>query len=156
MLLAALLLLQPDPAPPEGLPPIPPYEIGNRNAGAAPFPDERLLDKFGGRPNVARIVNDLVDLNTSDPRISDIFRASDLSRLRRVLTEQLVYLLGGGGTYTGRDMRSAHKDMGLQTADFTALVDNLQRAMTKNRVPFAAQNRLLAKLAPMKRQIVER
>lgn len=155
MLLAALLLFQPDPAP-EGPPPIPPYEISNANAGAAPFADDRLLDRFGGRENVARIANDLVDLNVSDPRISDIFKASDLPRLRRVLTEQFVYLLGGGGTYTGRDMRSAHKDMGLQTADFTALVDNLQRAMTRNRVPFAAQNRLLAKLAPMKRQVVER
>ena len=78
MLLAAPLLLQPDPAPPEGFPPIPPYEISNGNAGAAPFADDRLLDRFGGRENVARITNDLVDLSTSDPRISDIFKASDL------------------------------------------------------------------------------
>ena len=62
-----------------------------------------------------------------------------------MLTEQFICLLGGGGTYTGRDIRSARKDMGVQTADFAAVVDNLQRAMTRNRVPFAAQNRLLAK-----------
>ena len=36
------------------------------------------------------------------------------------------------------------------------LVENLQWAMRREGVPFAAQNRLLAKLAPMKRVIVER
>lgn len=156
MLLAVLLLLQLDADPVDGFPPIPPYEISNKNAGARPFGDDRLLVQFGGRGNVRRIADDLVALSVADPRISDIFKASDLVRLRRLLTEQFVYLLGGGGTYTGRDMRSAHKDMGLQTADFAALVDNLQRAMSRNRVPFAAQNKLLAKLAPMKRQMIER
>ena len=33
---------------------------------------------------------------------------------------------------------------------------NLQTAMDGERVPFAAQNRLLAKLAPMQRAVVER
>ena len=36
------------------------------------------------------------------------------------------------------------------------LVENLQVAMREAGVPFAAQNRLLAKLAPMSRQVVER
>jgi hemoglobin len=37
-----------------------------------------------------------------------------------------------------------------------ALVENLQWAMRREDVPFPAQNRLLAKLAPMRRVIVER
>jgi hemoglobin len=53
-------------------------------------------------------------------------------------------------------MRAAHADQGLQVRDFDALVEDLQAAMAKEGVPFWAQNRLLAKLAPMKRVIVTR
>jgi hemoglobin len=36
------------------------------------------------------------------------------------------------------------------------LVENLQRAMREAHVSFAAQNRVLAKLAPMERDVTER
>lgn len=39
--------------------------------------------------------------------------------------------------------------------DLNALVENLQAAMREAGVPFAAQNLLLAKLAPMSGQVVE-
>jgi hemoglobin len=39
-------------------------------------------------------------------------------------------------------------------AQFNALVENLQDAMAKNDVPSRTQNRLLALLAPMHRDIV--
>lgn len=53
-------------------------------------------------------------------------------------------------------MRSSHAEMGVTMADMNALVENLQAAMREARVPFAAQNRLLAKLAPMSRDVVTR
>ena len=53
-------------------------------------------------------------------------------------------------------MKSAHKNMGLQASDMNALVENLQVAMTREGVRFADQNRLLARLAPQKRMMMER
>ena len=136
--------------------PVEPYVQRDANAGATPFAGHAMLDAFHGRAGIDRVVEDLVARNVADPRISDIFKAQDLVRLRRTLKEQFCYILGGGCAYTGRDMKSMHADMGLQTADFAALVENLQKAMDKERVPFRAQNRLLAKLAPMKRVVVIR
>lgn len=133
-----------------------PYLAGNANAGPRRITDPAVLAAFHGRDGIRRVVNDLVETSAADPRISDIFKATDLVRLRRTLFEQLCYLMGGGCDYTGRDMASSHKDQGLQPSDMNALVENLQRAMDRERVPFAAQNRLLAILAPMKRDIVER
>lgn len=133
-----------------------PYVAGNANAGPRGITDPAVLAAFHGRDGIRRVVNDLVETSAADPRISDIFKATDLVRLRRTLFEQLCYLMGGGCDYTGRDMASSHKDQGLQPSDMNALVENLQRAMDRERVPFAAQNRLLAILAPMKRDIVER
>ncbi|WP_273677903.1 group I truncated hemoglobin [Erythrobacter fulvus] len=136
--------------------PVDPYEQSNANAGAAPYDSAGLVRDFGGRDGIARIAGRTVDLAESDPRIAVIFESHDMVRLKRTLSEQFCYLLGAGCDYTGRDMRAAHDGMGVTKADMNALVENLQSAMREAGVPFAAQNRLLAKLAPMSRKIVER
>lgn len=158
MFLATLALLQAavPPAVPPGEEPVAPYARSDANAGAAPFRGTAMWQAFHGEAGVARIVEGFVARNTADPRIADIFKGQDLIRLRRVLKEQFCYILGGGCGYGGRDMRAAHKDMGVQQADMGAMVENLQAAMRAEGVSFPAQNRFLAKLAPMKRDVVER
>jgi hemoglobin len=136
--------------------PVAPYTQSPANAGAAPFAGDAMWKAFHGADGVARIVDDLVARNQADPRISDIFKGQDMARLRRTLKEQFCFILVGGCVYTGRDMKAAHKDLGIQSADMGALVENLQYAMDKEGVGFAIQNRFLAKLAPMKRDILER
>ena len=136
--------------------PVAPYAVSDANAGATPIPGDSVYKALHGRAGIGRIVDDLLARNRQDPRIADIFKAADFERLRRTLSEQICYLSGGPCHYTGRDMRTAHADMGVQTADFDALVENLQWAMNKEGVPFHAQNRLLAKLAPMRAQVVTR
>jgi len=133
-----------------------PYAVSNSNAGATPFNGDRMLAAFHGKAGVARIVDDLVARNVADPKLAEIFHATDLERLRRTLKEQIGYLLADGADYTGRDMKSAHKDQGINTAEFNRMVENLQLAMDKEGVSFRAQNQLLAKLAPMKRDVVTR
>ncbi len=136
--------------------PVDPYTISNANAGATPMTETQTFAAFHGKPGLGRIVGDLIQRNLDDPRISDIFKEIDRERLQRTLVEQFCFVLNGGCDYTGRDMTLSHKDMGITTANMGALVENLQKAMDKEGVPFAAQNRLLAKLAPMKRDMVEK
>lgn len=146
---------------PPGEQPVEPYVQSNANAGATPMKDKAVFEAFHGKEGIARITSDLVDRNVGDPRIKDIFAAADLVRLKRTLSEQFCYILAGpasegGCDYTGKDMSATHKDQGITPRDFNILVENLQKAMDKEGVPFAAQNRLLAKLAPMSRQTIER
>ena len=136
--------------------PVDPYVQSNANAGATPFADDRLLQDFHGPAGVARIVDAMLDGVTKDLRTAEIFKATDMERLRRTLKEQLVYILGGRADYTGRDMKSVHKEQGVQQTDFNILVEHLQTAMDREKVPFRAQNRLLAKLAPMEKDVVVR
>ena len=135
--------------------PVAPYVHDDANAGATPFTGTAMWDAFHGRAGVDRIVDDLIDRNIADARISDIFNGQDTPRLRRTLKEHFCYILNGGCNYSGRTMHDAHVNMGIQQADMAALVENLQDAMTREKVPFAIQNRLLAKLAPMHRTIVK-
>lgn len=136
--------------------PVDPYAQSNANAGASPFTGEGMARAFGGQSGIRSVVNRFVELNTADPRIKAIFAEHDMVRLRRTLFEQFCHILNAGCEYTGRDMKASHKGLGTTRADMNALVENLQRAMRENRVPFAAQNRLLSKLAPMERDITER
>jgi hemoglobin len=53
-------------------------------------------------------------------------------------------------------MLESHRDLEITKADFNALVEVLQLAMDARGLPFATQNRLLALLAPLHRQIVTR
>ena len=150
------LALQTAQAVPPGEEPVAPYAQSNANAGAAPFKGERMWQAFHEQAGVDRIVDEMVDRNIADPRIADIFKGQDIVRLRRTLKEQFCYILGGGCTYTGRTMADSHKDLGLQQADFNALVENLQAAMRHEHVAFFAQNAFLAKLAPMEKTTVVR
>ena len=148
----ALTFADPSPDHP-GEQAVDPYTQSNANAGARPMSSPAMFNAFHGKEGISRIVDSFVGRNVADPRISEIFKNQDLVRLRRTLKEQFCYLLDGGCDYTGRDMKSSHKDMGIQDADFNALVENLQWAMSKEGVPFRDQNRLLALLAPMHRDM---
>lgn len=153
---AAPLPKEPERDPVTGELPVDPYEMSNGNAGARPFGGTGMRDAFHGQEGIRRIVNDMVDRSVADPRISEIFVAHDLVRLRRTLFEQFCYILNAGCDYSGRDMANSHKDLGLQVDDLNVLVEHLQAAMAAERISFAAQNRFLSKLAPMKRDVVTR
>ena len=132
------------------------YAHAPANAGSGPFEGDGMWKAFHEKAGVDRVVDELVDRSLADPRISDIFKSHDMVRLRRTLKEQFCYILNGGCAYTGRDMKAAHKDMGLQNTDFNVLVEDLQLAMDHEKIGFRDQNRFLAKLAPIQRPSVER
>lgn len=77
-----------------------------------------------------------------------------MDRFRKLLGEQFCQVAGGNCAYTGRSMHDAHKGLHLANADFNAVVEDLQKALDKNGIPFATQNRFLARLAPMQHDIV--
>lgn len=116
--------------------------------------DPDTFQAFGGVPGLTRVVNAFMEELLADPRTRPFFESVDQENLKRLLVEQFCAELQGGCTYTGRDMRTAHQGQGITMADFNALVEALQRAMDREGVPFRAQNRLLARLAPMHRDII--
>ncbi|MHB8283628.1 MAG: group I truncated hemoglobin [Caulobacteraceae bacterium] len=138
-------------------PPSPPtLASATAAAGASPIAGDAVYLAFHGKAGIDRIVADLIRQVQTDPRITDIFKASDLVRLQTQLSSQICFLLDGPCLYDGKTMKASHKDLGLQDADLNALVEDLQNAMDREGVPFRAQNRLLAKLAPMRKDVVVR
>jgi hemoglobin len=117
-------------------------------------PDDSLYRAFGGHDGVVRLVDDLYVNIDADDRIKEFFEPAKQAHTKAMLVEQLCQVMGGGCVYSGRDMEALHRQMGITKADFDAMVEDLQKAMDKNHVPFPAQSRLLAVLAPMSRAII--
>ncbi len=113
-----------------------------------------VLDQFGGEAGLTRLMDTFMAGLLADAKMGPFFANSDQVRVKRQLVEQFCVILGGDCSYTGRDMKSAHAGMGVDRADFNRLVEVLQVAMNQHDVPFSAQNKLLAKLAPMHREVV--
>jgi hemoglobin len=120
-----------------------------------PAPNEAAIAGFGGYAGLVKINLDLVARLKVNPKIGALFKETDADRLARQLSDQFCELLGGGCKYTGADMKSAHQGMGVKTHHFNSLAEDLQAAMDAAGVSQSEQFRLIAKLAPMKRDIVE-
>jgi hemoglobin len=118
--------------------------------------DDSLYRDLGEQAGITRIVEGMLLNIAGDPRIVRHFENIDIVRLRDKLVEQICVEAGGPCTYTGDSMEESHKGQNLTPSDFNALVENLQDAMSAQGVPMPAQNRLLARLAPMRAQVIDR
>lgn len=117
---------------------------------------DTLYDRLGGQPGVARIVRDAVALWLVDDRIKADFDNINLDRLRSRLVDQICQLAGGPCVYRGRPMGASHAGLETSQAKFNAVAEDMQTAMEQADVPYRTQNRLMALLAPMQRDIVTR
>lgn len=154
-LILSLLLLQAAPHAMPGEDAVDPYVPSAAHAGATPFTGDGMVRAFHGQEGIQRVVDGMVVRAYADPIIGEIFVGHDKVRLSRTLFEQFCYLLNAGCSYSGRDMASAHKYLGVQRKDMNRLVELLQEAMREEKIDFQAQNRFLSKLAPMHHDVVK-
>lgn len=116
--------------------------------------EPRLYDALGGEPGIARLVDALVAEYHADAKIGFLFVETDDAYFKARLREQLCQISDGGCDYTGLSMEEAHSGMDLSEAQFNDFVDASRRAMTRAGFPIGVQNRLLARLAPMRGEVI--
>lgn len=120
-----------------------------------PPKDDSLYRDLGAMPGITRIVEGMLLNIARDERIVARFRRIDIQRLRNKLIEQFCVEAGGPCTYTGDSMAESHKGQNVSRSDFNALVEDLIKAMDSEGIPVPTQNRLLARLAPMRGEVIE-
>jgi hemoglobin len=118
--------------------------------------DDSLYLALGERPGIQKIVEGMLLHVAKDPRIVEFFRRVDIVRVRDKLVEKFCVEAGGPCTYTGDSLAEAHKGMNLSRSDFNALVENLIDAMDDQHIPVPTQNRLIARLAPQRGEVIEK
>jgi hemoglobin len=126
-------------------------------AGAPARADEpSLYQRLGGEPVVTRVVAQTIDRIAADPAANQSLDGVNLAKLDAKIVVQICALAGGGCTYTGEDMKTAHDGMNIRQREFYALVEALRAALDDNGVGEREKNELLRLLAPMKRDVVSR
>jgi len=118
--------------------------------------DDSLYQAFGGQAGLTRLMDDFMTRLLADARMNPFFKDTDQKHIKAELVTQFCMVSGGPCKSTGPNMKRAHDALDISKSDFNALVEVLQQAMDAQNIPFTAQNRMLAQLAPMHRDIVNK
>ena len=78
-----------------------------------------IYEKIGGEPAVDAAVGIFYEKVLSDDRISHFFDAVDMTGMVQKQKSFLTMAFGGPNSYTGKDMREAHKHMNLTEEHFS-------------------------------------
>ncbi|MEW6210628.1 MAG: group 1 truncated hemoglobin [Acidobacteriota bacterium] len=118
-----------------------------------------LYSRLGGKKAITAVVDEFITVVVGDNRINKFFadtvaNPTRLQALKDNLVAQICSATGGSCKYKGKDMVTAHKGMGINDADFTALVEDLIKALDKFSVPEAEKNELLGIFGSLKGDIV--
>ena len=122
--------------------------------GLAHAADDSVYRAFGKNAGIQTLMQDFVVRLKADPKIGHFFKDTKSDHLVTQLTDQLCRVSGGPCVYEGATMAESHRELEIGRADFNRLVEVLQDSMDAKGIPFATQNRMLALLAPMHRDIV--
>lgn len=123
---------------------------------ANPVRADALYTRMGGDSVVTAVADELIDHTVADPKLKRSFDKVDLSRLKKLLAEQICYLAGGPCAYSGDSMLEVHAGLNIRQDEFYGMVEVLRDVLSKHNVGLRERNELLALLAPMKRDVVTR
>lgn len=122
-------------------------------ANSKPLTDA-LYQSLGGQRGLNSLMDDFMLRLLADPRMNPFFKDVDQAHVKAQLVAQFCEVAGGPCKLNGPDMKKVHSGFDINKANFNALVEVLQQSMDAQGIAFTAQNRLLAQLAPMHRDII--
>ena len=118
-----------------------------------------LYARLGGYDAIAAVTDDFIGRLAGDPQLAKFFvghSTDSLHRIRQFIVDQLCAATGGPCFYTGRDMKTAHKGLGISEADWQVTVKHLVASLDKFKVGETEKNELLGALGKLKADIVEK
>jgi len=118
-----------------------------------------LYQRLGGYDALAAVTDDFLGRLATDKSLGRFFPGhseDSLKKIRQHIVEQLCMATGGPCTYMGRDMKTAHKGLGVTEADWNQAVVLLTQTLDKFKVPAQEKGEVLAAVSSMKNDIVEK
>jgi hemoglobin len=120
---------------------------------------DSLYKRLGGYEALAAVTDDFIGRLATDKTVGRFFvGASDNSkmRIRQLVVDQLCAATGGPCVYIGRDMKTAHKGLGITEEDWNISIKHLVASLTKFKVPESLQKEVAGALSGLKNDIVEK
>ena len=121
---------------------------------------DSLYSRLGGYDAIAAVADDLLPRLRSDPRLQRFWtspRSIDTNnRERQLLVDFLSASAGGPTFYLGRDMKTSHKGMGIDQADYTAAKNHLVATLEKFNVPERECDDVITFILSIENDIIEK
>ena len=118
-----------------------------------------LYERLGGYDALAAVTDDFIGRLASDKNLGRFFvglSEDSKKRVRQLVLDQLCAATGGPCIYIGRDMKTAHKGLGITELDWTTSVKHLVDTLDKFKVPKKEKDEVLAAISGLKGDIVEK
>lgn len=133
--------------------------IGSSTAVAQGTSDKSLYQRVGGYDALALVVDDFIGRLVADKRFEKFFvghSEDSTKRIRQHILDQFCAATGGPCIYTGRDMKTTHKGLGISEADWDAAAKHLVASLDKFKVAEKEKGEILAFVTSLKKDIVEK
>jgi len=117
-----------------------------------------LYTRLGGYDAIAAVASDLLSRLEGDTLLGRFWqnRGDDgVAREKQLLINYLCASAGGPMVYTGRDMQTSHRGMGITGADWDAFMGHLVAILEHFAVPESEKGEVLAFIESTKDDIVE-
>ncbi len=117
-----------------------------------------LYQRLGGYDGVTAFANDLLPRLQADPQLGRFWqnRGDDgIAREKQLLIDYLCANAGGPMYYTGRDMKTSHKGMGISENDWDIFLSHAGATIQALQVPQQESDDVVAFVLSLKDDTVE-
>ncbi len=114
-----------------------------------------LYQQLDGKAGLERLVDSFINQIGNDEQIIHYFEHANISHFREGFINHLCVLTNGPCEYTRDSMVEIHTGMHITEADFNHVVDLLINAMNEQNIDHTVQNKILAKMAPLRSEIIK-
>ena len=117
-----------------------------------------LYDRLGGYDAVSAVANELLRRLQADTLLVRFWqnRGEDgVRREKQLLIDFLCSSAGGPLFYTGRDMKTSHKGMGITDSDWQRFIGHVNETLGKFAVPARERSEVLGFVESLKKDIVD-
>jgi hemoglobin len=118
-----------------------------------------LYKCLGGDDAVAAAVDDLLQRLHSDPQLGGYWKGTSRDshrRDRQLIVDYMVEASGEPAFYTGRDMKTSHVGLSISDSDWQVFMLHATATLENFAVPAKEKDEVLAFLAGLRGDIVER
>lgn len=124
-----------------------------------PQPRKSLYERLGGYDVIAAFMTDYIMRIRADPNFARFSGGRGADKKKRDLQLNIDYMCkatGSSNYYLGRDMKTSHAGLGITGDEWEANMRYMAEALDKYRIPQREKQEVLALVAGMKREIVEK
>ncbi|GAA4910876.1 hemoglobin [Stackebrandtia albiflava] len=113
-------------------------------------------ERLGGAPTIAEAVERFYTRLLADPQVSGYFTHIELPTLKRHQAALLSQVLGGPKAYDGRELKDAHRGMGINRADYDKVCEHLLAVLSEMGAPQDIADSVSGVLKSVADDVVER